>query len=82
MADYSHLWRAVLEPSGATQQEMAKSTGLKQPRISERLNGVTGSEAERWAVAVAAAALMGMSESKRSRVVKRARDIKSLADKA
>lgn len=82
MADYTQLWDTVLIECGESQQEMADYTGISQPQINTRLQGKTGSAAERWAVSVAAAALMGRTMEDRRAIVERARALKELADGA
>ena len=76
------FWDTVLRECGANQTEMAELTGINQARISERLSGKTGTEPERWAIAVAAAGLMGLSEARRKTIIDRAVELKKLADNA
>lgn len=82
MADYTHLWETILLDTGETQQQQADFTDISQPQINSRLQGKTGSAAERWAVSVAAAALMGKGMVERRRIVEAARALKELADGA
>ena len=82
MADYTQLWETILLECGETQQDQSETTGMAQSNISEKLYGATGSKAERWAVAVAAACLIGKSQVERSKIVERAKALKDLADGA
>jgi len=73
--DYADMWDIILSPCGETQREIAEKTGIFQQKVSQRLRGATGSASERWAVAVAAAALLDLSAPEREKIIARAQKI-------